>query len=117
MIKRKCPNCGAIVESKFCTSCGQDLTGPDIVKICPKCGTETTSKFCTGCGTKLFEQQVTPKKDDETIASSSNGETHDKAAENRSAGSVSAAGIFDKAKSLGAQKVKDLEKSAEAKRA
>ena len=103
MIKRKCPNCGATVESKFCTSCGQDLTGADIVKICPNCGTETTSKFCTGCGTKLIEEQH------ESVAGN-------KIEDNVESG-VSAAALYNRAKKIGAQKVKDLEKSAEAKRA
>ena len=103
MIKRKCPNCGAVVESKFCTSCGQDLTGPNIIKICPNCGTETTSKFCTGCGTKLIEEQH------ESVAGS-------KTEDNVESG-VSAAALYNRAKKIGAQKVKDLEKSAEVKRA
>ena len=61
-MKKKCPNCGAIVESKFCTSCGHDLTGPEIIKICPDCGTETASKFCTGCGRKLIDEPTEVKK-------------------------------------------------------
>ena len=52
-MKRKCPKCGSIEESKFCTNCGQDLSNADVVRICPNCGAETTSKFCIQCGTKI----------------------------------------------------------------
>lgn len=103
MIKRKCPNCGEIVESKFCTSCGQDLTGPNVVKICPNCGIETTSKFCTGCGTKLIEEQPEPMVNSRS--------------DNNEESGVSAAALYNRAKKLGVQKVKDLEKNAEVKRA
>ena len=61
-MKRKCPKCGSIEESKFCTNCGQDLSGADIVKICPKCGAETTSKFCIQCGTKMDQENVDSNK-------------------------------------------------------
>ena len=57
-MKRKCPKCGSIEESKFCTNCGQDLTDAAIVKTCPKCGAETTSKFCVQCGTRIDQEKV-----------------------------------------------------------
>ena len=107
-MKRICPNCGAIVESKFCTSCGHDLTGPDIVKICPNCGTETASKFCTGCGTKLFEEEKATASAMPVVGAAIKGDVKES--------SLSASEMFKKAKKLGAQKVKDLEQSAEAKR-
>ena len=109
-IKRKCPKCGAVVDSKFCTSCGQDLTGPDIVKICPNCGTETTAKFCTGCGTKLIDDAVGAVK-----AGVSTTNIPSNTAGNES--NISASELVQKAKKLGAQKVKDIEKNAETKRA
>ena len=60
-MKRKCPQCGNIEDSKFCTNCGHSLLGSDILKICPNCGAETTSKFCTRCGTNMDSNVV---KDD-----------------------------------------------------
>ena len=57
-MKKKCPRCGSIEESKFCTVCGQNLMGDDIVKICPTCGAETTRKFCTYCGTKMDQESA-----------------------------------------------------------
>jgi len=126
MIKRKCPNCGEVVESKFCTSCGHDLTGSDIIKICPKCGTETASKFCTGCGTSLIDELV--EKSDEKSAEKPNNDAPALAAAAAAAGKVisdglkkeeglSAANVFKKAKKIGAQKVQELEQSAETKKA
>ena len=109
MIKRKCPNCGEIVESKFCTSCGHDLTGPDIIKICPKCGTETASKFCTGCGTSLIDEPA--KKPDEKP------EEKPVVEPTKAAPAVAAANVFQRAKKIGAKKVQELEQSAEAKKA
>lgn len=117
MIKKKCPNCGAIVESKFCTSCGKDLTGPEIIKICPNCGTETASKFCTGCGTKLVDDVAQVSKDNVPTESVPISEKNEKVSETIAKAGVSAAELLNKAKKLGAQKVNDLEKSAEAKRA
>ena len=64
-MKKKCPKCGSIEESKFCTVCGQNLMGEDIVKICPTCGAETTRKFCTHCGT-MMDQETTEQKVRET---------------------------------------------------
>lgn len=61
-MKKKCPKCGSIEESKFCTKCGQNLTGPDIVKICPTCGAEVTSRFCVYCGTKMDQEDAAEKK-------------------------------------------------------
>ena len=57
-MKKKCPKCGSIAESKFCTTCGCDLSGADIVKICPNCGAETTSKFCIQCGTRIDQEET-----------------------------------------------------------
>ena len=64
-MKKKCPKCGSIEESTFCTVCGQNLMGEDIVKICPTCGAETTRKFCTHCGTRM-DQETTEQKVRET---------------------------------------------------
>ena len=65
-MKKKCPRCGSIEESRFCTNCGQDLSGADVVKICPKCGAETTSRFCIQCGTKIDqEDQPEQQKEEE----------------------------------------------------
>ncbi|MDR3643812.1 MAG: SPFH domain-containing protein [Clostridia bacterium] len=52
-LPRKCPGCGADIESdkaKFCPECGISL-----IKKCPGCGVEITGspKFCPECGAKL----------------------------------------------------------------
>lgn len=61
-MKKKCPNCGSIEESRFCTNCGQDLSGKDIPVICPNCGAATTSRFCIECGTKIERDDVATNK-------------------------------------------------------
>ena len=66
-MKRKCPNCGSIEESKFCTNCGQNLSGPDVPKICPVCGAVTTSKFCVQCGTKMDDEDAVVNKQNSAI--------------------------------------------------
>jgi len=47
----KCPSCGAAASGKFCASCGKPLR----VKKCPSCGAQLPpgSRFCTGCGNAL----------------------------------------------------------------
>ncbi|MDR0913043.1 MAG: zinc ribbon domain-containing protein [Methanobrevibacter sp.] len=58
----ECSKCGYKNESasKFCLSCGNDLTMKNEEqtigsKTCPKCGEKNLedSKFCSGCGTEL----------------------------------------------------------------
>ena len=44
-MKRKCPKCGSIEESKFCTNCGQDLSDAAIVKTCPKQNKTYVNKY------------------------------------------------------------------------
>ena len=48
----KCPECGAIINGKFCSECGTKAPTNE-PKKCPKCGAEAKGKFCTECGTKL----------------------------------------------------------------
>ncbi len=48
----KCPNCGAIVNGKFCSECGTAIPTEE-KKKCPKCGAEVTGKFCQECGTPV----------------------------------------------------------------
>ena len=67
-MKKKCPKCGSIEESKFCTVCGQNLMGEDVVKICPTCGAETTRKFCTFCGTRLDQDNTGKVQNSEETA-------------------------------------------------
>lgn len=48
----KCPNCGAMINGKFCSECGTKAPSNE-PKKCPKCGAEAKGKFCTECGTKI----------------------------------------------------------------
>ena len=50
----KCPECGAIINGKFCSECGTKAPTNE-PKKCPKCGAEAKGKFCTECGTKIDE--------------------------------------------------------------
>lgn len=49
-----CPNCGAVVNGKFCGECGTKIeaVGP---KHCTNCGAQldANTKFCGECGTKV----------------------------------------------------------------
>ncbi|MCF0112230.1 MAG: DUF4428 domain-containing protein [Erysipelotrichaceae bacterium] len=51
----KCPECGAVNSTNFCTSCGHEK--PATVRYCGQCGakvTDGTAKFCPACGSKLI---------------------------------------------------------------
>lgn len=52
-----CGDCGSEVpaDSKFCRSCGAEVTAVSGANYCPGCGTEATGDeaFCTNCGEEL----------------------------------------------------------------
>lgn len=52
-----CGDCGSEVpaDSKFCRSCGAEVTAAPGANYCPGCGTEATGDgaFCTDCGEQL----------------------------------------------------------------
>ena len=48
-----CPNCGEVVQTEFCTSCGAEVGLETVVPVCSECGAEYDTKFCGDCGAKM----------------------------------------------------------------
>ena len=51
----KCPNCGNMITSNFCTECGTKRPEETKDRVCPNCGEKAipNAKFCMNCGSKI----------------------------------------------------------------
>lgn len=48
-----CLNCGELVDTAYCTSCGLSMEQEVTVPTCPGCGASYDTDFCGDCGSKI----------------------------------------------------------------